>query len=211
MSMITHWVSRSGTHSVCLGAMDAGRVTHATRSSGFVIRFVWTVSLNHFLNSSFWFNFFFQVCTKIASYLEQVQRLENLSWRLWHLQNLMVDQPTPGESMPVSEGNLYTRQTCSSWFHFHSEPLMPTIKTKGWPSMRSSDPGVTAPSVNSAVLLHVVIITNHHSRQRCSLTPCLLPLPPSPTTTTPMAATMPAMYTNRWCQMQNGAVSFNFC
>ncbi|KAJ3835498.1 hypothetical protein F5878DRAFT_543062, partial [Lentinula raphanica] len=26
-----------------------------------------------------------------ASYLEQGQRLENLSWRLWHLQNLMVD------------------------------------------------------------------------------------------------------------------------
>jgi GATA-binding protein len=32
-----------------------------------------------------------QVCTKVASYLEQGQRLENLSWRLWHLQNLMVD------------------------------------------------------------------------------------------------------------------------
>ncbi|KDR83107.1 hypothetical protein GALMADRAFT_88953 [Galerina marginata CBS 339.88] len=28
---------------------------------------------------------------KVASYLEQGQRLENLSWRLWHLQNLMVD------------------------------------------------------------------------------------------------------------------------
>lgn len=32
-----------------------------------------------------------QVCTKVASYLEQGQRLENLSWRLWHLQNLIVD------------------------------------------------------------------------------------------------------------------------
>jgi hypothetical protein len=32
-----------------------------------------------------------QVCTKVAGYLEQGQRLENLSWRLWHLQNLMVD------------------------------------------------------------------------------------------------------------------------
>ena len=32
-----------------------------------------------------------QVCTKVASYLEQGQRLENLSWRLWHLQNLMVE------------------------------------------------------------------------------------------------------------------------
>ena len=32
-----------------------------------------------------------QVCTKVASYLEQGQRLENLSWRLWHIQNLMVD------------------------------------------------------------------------------------------------------------------------
>ncbi|OCH84314.1 hypothetical protein OBBRIDRAFT_808339, partial [Obba rivulosa] len=31
------------------------------------------------------------VCTKVASFLEQGQRLENLSWRLWHLQNLMVD------------------------------------------------------------------------------------------------------------------------
>jgi GATA-binding protein, other eukaryote len=27
----------------------------------------------------------------VASFLEQGQRLENLSWRLWHLQNLMVD------------------------------------------------------------------------------------------------------------------------
>ena len=34
---------------------------------------------------------FSQVCTKVASFLEQGQRLENLSWRLWHLQNLMVD------------------------------------------------------------------------------------------------------------------------
>ncbi|KAI5980510.1 hypothetical protein EDD15DRAFT_2393244 [Pisolithus albus] len=33
----------------------------------------------------------FQVCTKVASYLEQGQRLENLSWRLWHLQSLIVD------------------------------------------------------------------------------------------------------------------------
>ena len=35
--------------------------------------------------------FFHKVCTKVASFLEQGQRLENLSWRLWHLQNLMVD------------------------------------------------------------------------------------------------------------------------
>ncbi|KAG8947809.1 hypothetical protein FRC04_010295 [Tulasnella sp. 424] len=32
-----------------------------------------------------------KVCTKVAAHLEQGQRLENLSWRLWHLQNLMVD------------------------------------------------------------------------------------------------------------------------
>ncbi|KIP06653.1 hypothetical protein PHLGIDRAFT_118790, partial [Phlebiopsis gigantea 11061_1 CR5-6] len=32
-----------------------------------------------------------KVCTKVASFLEQGQRLENLSWRLWHLQNLIVD------------------------------------------------------------------------------------------------------------------------
>ncbi|KAH9927378.1 hypothetical protein B0H21DRAFT_134212 [Amylocystis lapponica] len=32
-----------------------------------------------------------KVCTKVASFLEQGQRLENLSWRLWHLQNVMVD------------------------------------------------------------------------------------------------------------------------
>ncbi|KZT36132.1 hypothetical protein SISSUDRAFT_1063924 [Sistotremastrum suecicum HHB10207 ss-3] len=32
-----------------------------------------------------------KVCTKVASHLEQGQRLENLSWRLWHLQNLMVE------------------------------------------------------------------------------------------------------------------------
>ncbi|KAI0742975.1 hypothetical protein C8Q80DRAFT_945709 [Daedaleopsis nitida] len=32
-----------------------------------------------------------KVCTKVASFLEQGQRLENLSWRLWHLQNIIVD------------------------------------------------------------------------------------------------------------------------
>lgn len=32
-----------------------------------------------------------KVCTKVAGFLEQGQRLENLSWRLWHLQNLMLD------------------------------------------------------------------------------------------------------------------------
>ncbi|KAI0749086.1 hypothetical protein C8Q74DRAFT_1394854, partial [Fomes fomentarius] len=32
-----------------------------------------------------------KVCTKVASFLEQGQRLENLNWRLWHLQNFMVD------------------------------------------------------------------------------------------------------------------------
>jgi GATA-binding protein, other eukaryote len=32
-----------------------------------------------------------KVCTKITTYLEQGQRLENLSWRLWHLQSLMVE------------------------------------------------------------------------------------------------------------------------
>ncbi|EJD04845.1 uncharacterized protein FOMMEDRAFT_27143 [Fomitiporia mediterranea MF3/22] len=32
-----------------------------------------------------------KVCTKVASYLEQGQRLENLSWRLWHLQTVIVD------------------------------------------------------------------------------------------------------------------------
>ncbi|KAJ7575641.1 hypothetical protein C8J56DRAFT_1063242 [Mycena floridula] len=32
-----------------------------------------------------------KVCTKVASYLEQGHRLENLSWRLWHMQSFMVD------------------------------------------------------------------------------------------------------------------------
>ena len=32
-----------------------------------------------------------KVCTKVAAHLEQGQRLENLSWRLWHLHNLMVE------------------------------------------------------------------------------------------------------------------------
>jgi len=85
------------------------------------------------------------------------------------------------------------------------QPPTPTVKTHGWPSMRSSDPGVMAPSMNAAVLCHPVIITNYHSQQQHSLTPCLLPLLPLPTTTTPMAATMLAIYANGWCQMQNGA------
>ncbi|OBZ65550.1 hypothetical protein A0H81_14384 [Grifola frondosa] len=32
-----------------------------------------------------------QVCTKIVSFLEQDQRLENLNWRPWHPQDLMVN------------------------------------------------------------------------------------------------------------------------
>jgi len=36
-------------------------------------------------------NCLYIVDTKVTSYLEQGQRLESLSWRLWHLQNLMVD------------------------------------------------------------------------------------------------------------------------
>lgn len=44
---------------------------------------LWTTTLSPMLPP--------QVCTKVASFLEQGQRLENLSWRLWHLQNLMVD------------------------------------------------------------------------------------------------------------------------
>ncbi|KAF8591736.1 hypothetical protein K439DRAFT_1656586 [Ramaria rubella] len=32
-----------------------------------------------------------KVCTKVAAHLEQGQRLENLSWRLWHLHNIMVE------------------------------------------------------------------------------------------------------------------------
>ncbi|KAF5346610.1 hypothetical protein D9757_014286 [Collybiopsis confluens] len=36
--------------------------------------------------SSLW-----SVCTEVASYIDQGQRLENLSWELWHLQGLIVD------------------------------------------------------------------------------------------------------------------------
>ncbi|EPQ31053.1 uncharacterized protein PFL1_01242 [Pseudozyma flocculosa PF-1] len=32
-----------------------------------------------------------RVCTKVAAHLEQGQRLENLSWRLWYLHDLMVE------------------------------------------------------------------------------------------------------------------------
>ncbi|PWY99676.1 hypothetical protein BCV70DRAFT_111146 [Testicularia cyperi] len=32
-----------------------------------------------------------KVCTKVAAHLEQGQRLENLSWRLWYLHDLMVE------------------------------------------------------------------------------------------------------------------------
>ena len=32
-----------------------------------------------------------KVCTKVAQHLEQGARLENLSWRLWHLHNLIVE------------------------------------------------------------------------------------------------------------------------
>ena len=32
-----------------------------------------------------------KVCTKVAAHLEQGARLENLSWRLMHIHNLMVE------------------------------------------------------------------------------------------------------------------------
>ena len=31
-----------------------------------------------------------QVCSKVTSYLAQGQCLDNLSWRFWHLQNIMI-------------------------------------------------------------------------------------------------------------------------
>ena len=36
-------------------------------------------------------NIYCQVCPKVAECLKQGQRLENLSWRLWHLQSVIVD------------------------------------------------------------------------------------------------------------------------
>ncbi|KAJ7257511.1 hypothetical protein B0H12DRAFT_1218416 [Mycena haematopus] len=70
---------------------DSGVVSY--KSSSALISFLGNKSFVAFsnLNDTESLTKTWKVCTKVASYLEQGQRLENLSWRLWHLQNLMVD------------------------------------------------------------------------------------------------------------------------
>lgn len=42
-----------------------------------------------------------KVCSKVAAHLDQGQRIENLSWRLWHLRDVMVSQNGEGPSTPM--------------------------------------------------------------------------------------------------------------
>ncbi|QRW13947.1 GATA type zinc finger [Ceratobasidium sp. AG-Ba] len=51
------------------------------------------------------------VCTKVAAHLEQGQRLENLSWRLWHLHNLMVDSDADNNTKARREFKRLSRHT----------------------------------------------------------------------------------------------------
>ncbi|KAG8733387.1 hypothetical protein FRC11_006655 [Ceratobasidium sp. 423] len=52
-----------------------------------------------------------KVCTKVAAHLEQGQRLENLSWRLWHLHNLMVDSDADNNAKSRREFKRLSRHT----------------------------------------------------------------------------------------------------
>ncbi|CAE7106269.1 unnamed protein product [Rhizoctonia solani] len=52
-----------------------------------------------------------KVCTKVAAHLEQGQRLENLSWRLWHLHNLMVDSDADSNAKARREFKRLSRHT----------------------------------------------------------------------------------------------------
>ena len=80
-----------------------------------------------------------QVCTKVASYLEQGQRLENLSWRLWHVQSLMVDSDNAkskrefkklskcmGDKLDKEKGR-YAPQTPTLGPTIPNEPIWPSI------------------------------------------------------------------------------------
>ena len=42
-----------------------------------------------------------KVCSKVAAHLDQGQRIENLSWRLWHLRDVMVSRNGEGSSTPM--------------------------------------------------------------------------------------------------------------
>ncbi|CAE6411352.1 unnamed protein product [Rhizoctonia solani] len=52
-----------------------------------------------------------KVCTKVAAHLEQGQRLENLSWRLWHLHNLIVDSDADSNAKARREFKRLSRHT----------------------------------------------------------------------------------------------------
>ncbi|ELU38748.1 hypothetical protein AG1IA_07222 [Rhizoctonia solani AG-1 IA] len=47
----------------------------------------------------------------VAAHLEQGQRLENLSWRLWHLHNLMVDSDADNNAKSRREFKRLSRHT----------------------------------------------------------------------------------------------------
>ncbi|KAJ4480817.1 hypothetical protein J3R30DRAFT_2362869 [Lentinula aciculospora] len=78
-----------------------------------------------------------KVCTKVASYLEQGQRLENLSWRLWHLQNLIVDTDNAkskrefkklsknmGDRLDREKGRNISELSAPDFKHSHSTDLI---------------------------------------------------------------------------------------
>ena len=68
-----------------------------------------------------------QVCTKVAIFLEQGHRLENLSWRLWLLQNLIVDND-------VAKSRLKFRRISMCMGHkFDNEKVRP-VSRSSYPS-----------------------------------------------------------------------------
>ncbi|KAJ7851806.1 hypothetical protein B0H14DRAFT_3085752 [Mycena olivaceomarginata] len=96
-----------------------------------------------------------KVCTKVASYLEQGQRLENLSWRLWHLQNLMVDTDNAkskrefkklskcmGDKLDKEKGRPLTSLPAP---HFTRTPSTDLLRARAAEKERTRDAGAQGP------------------------------------------------------------------
>ncbi|KAF9529913.1 hypothetical protein CPB83DRAFT_875363 [Crepidotus variabilis] len=96
-----------------------------------------------------------KVCTKVASFLEQGQRLENLSWRLWHLQNLIVDTDNAksrrefkklskvmGDKLDKEKGRSIEELSAPDFKRNHSTDM---IKQRAAEKERNREASLTAP------------------------------------------------------------------
>ncbi|KAG9102405.1 hypothetical protein FRC06_002022 [Ceratobasidium sp. 370] len=84
-----------------------------------------------------------KVCTKVAAHLEQGQRLENLSWRLWHLHNLMVDSDADNNTKARREFKKLSRHT-GERYTFALKPPTATATTTNVTNPNKSAKATTA-------------------------------------------------------------------